>query len=763
MPYDQFLREQLAGDLLPDATDDQILATTFNRLHPQKVEGGSTPEEFRVEYVSDRTQTFVTAMLGLTLECCRRHDHKYDPITQKEYYQFSAFFDNIDEAGLYSYFTNSVPTPTLMMTDDKTKSAIAALDRQIAEKREALRKIEEQTTAIPSPPPTEVTGRVLHLDFEGAIRAPNQSTPGRIGKAVKLTGDDGIGTKAGAFRRYQPFSVGLWINTPDEKERAVIFHRSRAWTDAGSRGYELLIEEGRLSAALIHFWPGNAIRVRTRDKIPTQQWIHVAVTYDGSSQAAGLKLLVDGAEAEIEIIRDNLYKNITGGGGDHISIGERFRDRGFTDGLVDEFQVFDRALSRAEVAHLYDGESLTLLAAAKNSELGPQQKTLRREHYLRTTDDRYRAALAELQTLRQQRCAFQDKTTEIMAMRERPQSRTTYLLKRGAYDARGEEVSPETPAFLPALPDDLPRNRLGLARWLTMPAHPLTARVAVNRFWQSLFGRGLVGTPEDFGSQGAAPSHPELLDWLACDFVDHGWDVKRLHKQLVLSAVYRQSSSVSPELLARDPENLLWSRAPSYRLPAEMLRDNALAVSGLLVGTVGGAPARPYELEASFKPVGRQNGAGSYHRSLYTYWKRTAPAPAMMALDASKREVCRMRRERTSSPLQAFVLMNGPQFVEAARALAQRLLEKHDADTDAIIGEMFRTLTSRRATPPELAVLSKLFDQQLTYFQADVSRAQEYLSTGDAPRNAKLDPSRLAAFAAVANTLLNFDESVMKR
>jgi hypothetical protein len=763
MPYDQFITEQLAGDLLPNADDDQILATTFNRLHPQKVEGGSTPEEFRIEYVADRTQTFGTAFLGLTFECARCHDHKYDPIEQKEYYQVSAFFDNIDEAGLYSFFTNSVPTPTLRLTNDAAKTKLADLDEQIADAVAELEARQKGNIPAGEEVKSEITGRVAHLDFEAAVKGPNQSVPGKVGRAVKLTGDDAIGAKVGNFPRWQPFSVALWMNTPDEKDRAVVFHRSRAWTDAASRGYQLLIEDGRLSASLIHFWPGNAIRVRTRDKIATNQWLHVAITYDGSSQAAGLKIFVNGKPADCEVVRDNLYKNITGGGGDHIAIGERFRDRGFTNGLVDEFQVFDRRLTAIEIAQLHDGESLTKLLAAKRdtSHAGDQQRL--REFLLETTDADYRSLLDALKKLRQQRCQTEDGIAEIMVMRETSEPHPTYFLRRGAYDAREARVYPETPSVLPPFPDDLPRNRLGLARWLTTPDHPLASRVAVNRFWQAIFGRGLVATPEDFGSQGTPPTHPELLDWLAKDLQENGWDVKRLVKQMVMSATYRQASDATPEMLERDPENLLFARAPSYRLSAEMLRDNALAVSGLLVDKIGGAPTRPYDLEVSFKPVGRTKGEGLYRRSLYTYWKRTAPAPAMMTLDASKRDVCRMRRERTSSPLQAFVLMNGPQFVEASRMLAERLIEEHGDAIDEIVVDMFRKLTGRQPSEDERSVLKDLFDKQKAYFAADAKRAEKYLGVGDAPRNTKIDPTQLAALAAVANTLLNFDESVMKR
>ncbi|MGZ0169916.1 MAG: DUF1553 domain-containing protein [Planctomycetales bacterium] len=769
LSYDQFITEQLAGDLLPNATDDQILATTFNRLHPQKVEGGSVPEEFRIEYVADRTQTFATAFLGLTMECCRCHDHKYDPLSQKEYYQLSAFFDNIAEAGLYSYFTPSVPTPTLVMADEATKTKIAAAEQDVEQAEADLKVLadSEKTRGafkswLESKPDPEslIPGQVAHLDFEDAAKGGNKSVDGQKGKAIKLSGDDAVGLKVGNFRRFQPFSVSLWMNTPDVKERAVVFHRSRAWTDAGSRGYQLLIEDGRLSASLIHFWPGNAIRIRTREPLTTNQWHHVVVTWDGSSRADGLSIYRNGERTETDVVRDNLYKNITGGGGDNIAIGERFRDRGFTNGLVDEFKVFDRQLTHLEVVHLGDGASVA--DALKNPEQNLDSRRLY-DYYLATVDADYQAQLAILKAKREAYCGIVDPLREIMVMREERTRRDTYLLKRGAYDARNAKVIPETPAILSTLNDGVARNRLGLAKWLTQPDNPLAARVVVNRMWQMIFGHGLVRTPEDFGRQGQPPTHPELLDWLAVDFVEHDWDVKRLLKQIVLSATYRQSSTPSKESFASDPQNLLLSWSPTFRLPAEMLRDNALATSGLLVRKIGGASAKPYEVEVSFKPVKPDQGEGLYRRSLYTYWKRTGPAPVMMTLDASKRDVCRVRRERTSTPLETFVLMNGPQFVEAARVLSETIQKQHGDDGQAALVELFRTLTGRSPEEAELAILVELYSQQLEYFATNAKAAKAYLKTGRREADAKLDANRLAALSTVANALFSFDEVVNRR
>ncbi|MBO13835.1 MAG: hypothetical protein CMJ68_24180, partial [Planctomycetaceae bacterium] len=659
MPYDRFATLQLAGDLVPQPTDDTRLATTFNRLHSQKVEGGSTLEEFRVEYVADRNHTFAMAFLGLTLECARCHQHKFDPIAQKEYYQFFAFFNNIDESGVYSYFTSSVPTPTLLLSNDKQKQAMAAAETKVSQAETAWQKLNDQREgafeawlAARKPDagaPSPLAGRVYHNDFEKPPGGANRSVEGRIGKAAQLTGDDGIGTGVGNFRRFQPFSVSLWMMTPDEKKRAIIFHRSRAWTDAGSRGYQLMLEDGRLSGSLIHFWPGNALRVVTKRKFPVGSWHHVTMTWDGSNRARGLKIYIDGRPVASTLVRDNLYKNISGGGGDTITIGQRFRDRGLKNGSVDEFSVFNRRLTDLEVAQLHDGHSLDDAMATPADQLTATQRVGLREFFLETVDKPYADQRKAVLAARKTRCESYDGVGEIMVMADLDPTRRrqTYVLRRGAYDAPTDPVEPGTPASLPPFPADAPRNRLGLARWLTDPAHPLTPRVAVNRLWQQCFGGGLVRTPEDFGSQGQPPTHPALLDWLSRDFVSGGWDLQRTLRQIVLSSTYRQDSSAAADLLARDPDNQLLARGPSYQWPAEMIRDNVLWASGLLVDKQGGAPARPYDLAVSFKPVRVDTGEGLYRRSLYTFWKRTGPAPVMMTLDASKRDVCVVKRERT--------------------------------------------------------------------------------------------------------------------
>lgn len=774
MPYDQFLLEQIAGDMLPNASDKQVLATAFNRLHPQKVEGGSVPEEFRTEYVADRAQTVATAFMGLTFECARCHDHKYDPISQQEYYQLFAFFNNIDEAGLYSFFTNSVPTPTLSLLDEKQRQELTDARQKLDHQIEVMQTLPmpelDQTKAwlaryledIKTNPNKTARNAVEHQTFDDTLTGDNQTVPGKIKLGLQLSGDDEYKLKSGNFTRWQPFSFSLWINNPKSRDRAVVFHRSRAWTDAGSRGYQLLIEDDRLSFSLIHFWPGNAIRVVTKQKLPLNQWTHVAISYDGTVAAAGVKIFVDGEMVETEVVRDCLTKKITGGGGDEIAIGARFRDRGFGGGIVDDFRVYDRKLTELEAYCL--SQQTTPAQLLSTNEIDKQ--TLGDPilvQFLRSIYDKELAQSIDAVTnASKELCRAQDATQEIMVMREMKQTRPTHVLQRGVYDAPGKVVEAGTPGALPPMMDAQPKNRLGLAKWLTHPDHPLTARVAVNRLWQICFGTGLVATPEDFGNQGSPPSHPQLLDWLASDFVDNQWDVKRTLKMIVMSDTYCQSSALTKPKLQKDPQNRWLCRAPRTRLTAEMIRDNVLSASGLLVEKLGGPPARPYEVTVSFKPVNRDKGTGLYRRSLYTYWKRTGPAPVMMTLDASKRDVCRVKREHTNTSLQSLVLLNDPQINEAARVLASRLMDDNPS-VDKAIETMFFRLTSRPPTEQETQTLLQLFNDQQKHFVDNPDLAKQFLAIGDTKLEQSHQPAEMAALSIVCVTIMNHHDCIYRR
>ena len=776
LPFNQFITWQLAGDLLPNPTDEQILATAFNRLHQQESEGGSVEEEYRVEYIADRVQTVATAFLGLTFECSRCHDHKFDPITQKDYYGLFSMLQNIDEAGLYSYFTPSAPTPALMMMDAPAKEKMAALNAKVASLEKKLSDAgtpARSTLELRDGIPTSLEGQIAHFTFdelkgnklpdslhpsppappqpkapsdakdktpaqkkkeakappprpEAILKGENKLVPGKLGNAIQFTGDDAVDTPLGNFQRHEPFSISLWLQTPDEKDRAVVLHRSQAWTDAASRGYELLIEAGRIKWSLMNFWPGNAISIRTQAMVPLNEWTQVIVTNDGSSRASGLKIFINGKLAAVDIIKDHLTKNITGGGHDNISLGERMRDRGFKNGLVDDLRIFNRDLSMP-----FDAKLAPLLA--------------------------------ELQAARAEVTALAEAQKEIMVMQELPQPKKAYILTRGEYDKRAEDVGPVTPVFLSPFPKNAPKNRLGYAQWLTAPDHPLTARVTVNRLWQSLFGRGLVKTAEDFGSQGERPLYPELLDHLALKFIQSGWNVKTLIQEIVMSRVYRQQSIADAKTMADDPENQWLARGPHFRLPAEMIRDNALAASGLLKLTMGGAPVYPYEMTEAFKPMGPSAGDAVYRRSLYTNWRRTSPPPAMVAFDAPRRAVCISKRERTDSPLQALILLNGIQYVEAARVLGEKLHLETQGDLPKMIDLGFLRCLSRKPDAKEVQICTQLYQEQLTHFKAVPKEAEELLKTGNAKHDATIPLPEAAAVALLAQALLNHDACVVKR
>ena len=786
LPFNQFITAQIAGDLLPNPTDEQILATAFSRLHQQETEGGSVEEEYRVEYVADRVQTFATAFLGLTFECARCHDHKFDPVTQKEYYGLFSFFQNIDEAGLYSYFTPSVPTPAHMMLEGAAKEKLAAVREKITAAERHGRELRAAGGATfaawlkARPAELKLPGELARYTFDtlekgnkctnalgGALAATlageNKLVPGRLGNAVQFSGDDPVNLALGNFQRHEPFSVALWLRTPDVKDRAVIFHRSQAWTDAGSRGYELLLEDGRLKWSLIHFWPGNAISIQARATVPTNTWTHVVVTYDGSSRADGLRLFVNGSAAAVDVVRDNLTKNITGGGHDNISLAERMRDRGFKGGAIDEFRVFGRVLTPLEAFAAHDDAAARTLLAKSEATLTAAERALLQDYFLATEDTEFQKQLTVLKTVRAELSQLADGVKEIMVMRELPQPKKAYVLFRGEYNQRRDEVPAVTPAALSAWPAGAPRNRLGLAQWLTAPEHTLTARVTVNRFWQNIFGRGLVKTAEDFGSQGARPLYPEVLDWLALKFVASGWDTKALLKAIVTTHTYRQRSVADATTMADDPDNELLARGPRFRLPAEMIRDNALAAAGLLKNQLGGPPVNPYEMSESFKPANASGGDGALRRSLYTNWRRTGPPPALLAFDAPRRAVCSARRERTDSPLQALILLNGVQYVEAARALGETLHHEAKGDVTMMIERGFSRCLSRKPDARETTILRKLYTAQLKHFQAAPAEAAQLLKIGNTKRDEKIPAPEAAAATVLAQALLNHDGCVVKR
>jgi len=785
LSWDQFITWQLAGDLLPNATREQRIATTFNRVHRKTQEGGSVEAEFRQEGISDRVHTFGTAFLGLTFECTRCHDHKYDPLTQKDYYSLGTFFNSIDEWGLLHGNGSIQPNPSLLLTTPAQDSAIATQTTAIQQAEAALAKLRvdreaafQAWLAAPTSPTADL-GLSFDLDISdkgkfanavdaakpGSSDSKNKLVPGHRGQALSFTGDDALNLgNPGISHREDPMSMAFWLKPGPAAKRQVVFHNSAGY-DPGYNGFELILEDGKLRWQVSREWPGNCISVRSKANVASGQWTHVVVTYDGSSRADGLKIFLNGQPVPLETVRDHLTKN--SGSGSGFAFGERVRDNGLRDGAVDDVRLYTRAITAIEVEALNADRSMADQIAAQ-----PKDEAKLRDYYFSAVDPDVRKATADLHGLRRNLRSTLDGVKELPVMEEMMEQRPAYVLARGAYDApTGEPLARSTPSALPPFPADQPRNRLGLARWLTDPNHPLTARVQVNRVWQHFFGRGLVATSENFGSQGELPSHPELLDWLARDFISHGWDMKRLCGQIVLSATYGQDSKATPTLRERDPANVLLARGPTKRLPAEDLRDQALALSGLLVPTIGGPSVKPYLPDAaswkvlnSFVPEYKRDAAPAiYRRSLYTFWRRTAPPPGSLAFDSPGREVCTVRRQQTNTPLQPLVMLNDPQFVEASRALAVRMMKEGGSDASARADWVFREALDRQPDAREHKLLRDLYDSQFTTFQSDPTQADAYLKVGDLRAPADLPPVELAACAALANAVLNLDEAITIR
>ena len=840
LPVDQFITWQLAGDLLPNPTEEQRLATGFNRNHMQTQEGGVVPEEYRTEYVVDRVNTFGRAFLGLSVECARCHDHKYDPVTQKEFYRLFSFFNSVNETGQIPY--SGVPSPSVLLVSSTARQQLDRLDAEIAPLEASVSRVGLCDGVDPAAPDWKArecgafsgwltgsarTSKVVppalfaYLPLDGWSSTPiapkrdpkthelskpdvkvtfvnlvpgkkpatlegdkdrvPKTVPGHTGNAQLLVGDSHIdlGSKTGLFERNDPFSLSLWFRIERAGVMGPLVTRGADLFN-GNRGYEIFIhKDGTLTAGLHHVFPDNSIEIATQPLKPGS-WYHLALTYDGSSRAAGLHLFLNGRVAPTTVVIDHLQQSIIVSGDPKnkswvdypgLRIGRR-QDETLEGVTVDEFRAYAAQLTSFEVAALAGdpdpiGAVLSVPADRRTSE---QRGWLEEQFRLRVATT-VPAALRTLSTLRGQENTILTGLPEVMAMRELPAPRPTFILSRGAYDAPTTQVTPGTPHVLGDMPASLPQNRLGLAKWLIAPTHPLTARVIVNRYWAMIFGRGIVATPADFGNQGKLPTHPQLLDWLATTFVESGWNLKALQKQMVTSAAYRQSSVGEARSLEIDPANDLLSRGPSYRLAAEQIRDSALAASGLLVRTVGGPSVYPYQPAGLWEALATRNatkyeqghGDALYRRSLYTVWKRSSPPPAAINFDAAERLFCTVNRQRTNTPLQSLVLMNDPQYVEASRVLAERMmLEGGSTPADRIV-LAFRLLTSRRPDAGELASLERLYAEQRAEFVHDRKAALSLLTVGEHRRNAALDPIDTATCAIVATTIMNFDEAAFKR
>ena len=761
MPYDQFITEQLAGDLLPSPTRDQKIATAFNRNHPMTGEGGVIEEEIRVEYVTNRTNTVGTALLGLTLECAKCHDHKFDPISQKEYFKMSSFFNNVKELGMTPNDGDFGPIEHLTTKDQD--SILSYIDNLITDY--SKQEINEKPT---------LTKPLVYLGFEGIQKNRAVDKVKHVKASGKLELVDGKNGNAASFDHMYddikihelnhfesstPFTVSLWskLKKDNHKTKALVGNaglKAHSW-----KGWEVYLDSiNRPALKIVSELPHNYIHVSAIDPVALDDWNHITASYNGNLKADGVSIYVNGKPVATKIHYDGLNGSIKRDKKSGIIVGKAYRrftgDNGIFTGEIDELYIYNGHILPHEAKKIFEQSTNTsnIEVLAYNNNSAHKKKIVK---------------------LVNQKIKLLDTVPAIMVMKDMPEKRKTYVLNRGVYNNHGEEVS--AGGIAKVLPYDstaYEANRLGLSKWLFDANNPLTARVAVNRYWQMIFGTGIVSTPEDFGNQGALPTHPKLLDWLAVEFKKYDWDIRKLLKLMVTSYTYKQSSHIASEKYAIDPENNWLSRAPRYRLQAEFIRDNALASSGLLNTKVGGKSSKPYQPEGLWIEVGnysqallrykKDKGDSQYRRSMYTLIRRTSPPPFMTIFDAPNREICTVKRESTNTPLQALVLLNDPQFVEAARALACRLGSKYGDDFETIINSGFLLALTREVSQKELEILERLYEQQLQHFSEKPEELSNYLAVGDFKVPEHLNKKKIAALAVVCSTILNMDEAYTK-
>ncbi len=800
-PFDQFTVEQLAGDLLKNPSTDQLVATGFQRCAMSTNEGGTIDEENRALYATDRVQTFGWVYLGLTTNCCQCHDHKFDPITMKDYYSLAAFFRNTTQPAKDGNVKDG-RGPAIRVPVEADRARWASIDAEIAAAKSArdtrrataqepLAKWLASTTAdsiretIPTDgrlaylPLTEGTGNnvVAIGDVDEIMVIGNGNLTwiddGKLGPAIQLkTGSTLEAGSLGDFSLEQPFSHAEWIRTPNPDPTAAIIARMDERNE--HRGWDLFIAGGRLATHIVSTWPNNALKVTTQKPvIKKDTWHHVCVTIDGSGKPEGVSIYIDGTRQETEISTNNLKLDADVRTESPLRIGQRSEGSVFDGGSVQDVYLYNRVLSESEVNLLRETELLARSLKIKSDQRTDQQQAALLEYYLNNYDIEFPKLASAVIELETERTAIEARSPVTLVQVERTdRPAITNILMRGEYDNVGEEVTAAPPAALHPFAEDAPKNRLGLARWVVDPANPLTARVTVNRFWQEIFGHGIVTTAEDFGVMGSPPTHPELLDWLATDFVANDWNVKRFFKNILMSATYRQAAKFTTDKLAKDRDNHLYSRGPRFRMDAEMVRDLALSVSGLRSHKMFGPGVRPYQPTDIWSMVGlpggdtrdykADTGENLYRRSVYTFWKRMAPPPSLEAFNAPSREVCSVRRERTNTPLQALVTLNDPQFVEAARKLAESAITENGNDNVRIINAITGRILSRSFTEDEMAIALTTHADLAKYYIEHPDNAKSLLAFGESPVDESLDPVNLAAWVMTCNEMLNLDEALTK-
>jgi hypothetical protein len=782
-PFNRFTLEQIAGDLLPNATLDQKIATGFNRNHRSNAEDGIVAEEYEVEYVVDRVETTSTVFLGLTLGCARCHNHKYDPSSQKEFYQLFAYFNNVPELGRAMKYHNSppmIPAPTAAQQAElKTfehrlheKEAFLAQNDADISKAIAARTSEIAKTDGHWAPSTGLESAFPMKDGAGtkSVDGTVSYVPGHIGRAAAFDGkaylDAGL---IAQFENDDPFSISAWVYSDSTPEGSLI---SMMKDGLKGRGYGVHFNHGKIYVNFTTVWETDAIRVESEEALDAGCWYQLTVAYTGSRRAEGVHVYLDGRPLKMRVEGDNICRPFNNNERFHapLRIGAGWGPERRFRGRIDDLRVYRRRLPEDEISALAVGEPASVIARKPAQQRNRAETMALRWFFLENlAEPRLQNAWKELTAIRWEKEQFERTFPTVMVMAENPTPTETHLLIRGAYDKPGDKVERGVPAVLPPLPAGAPNNRLGLAQWLIDPGNPLPARVTVNRFWQMYFGTGIVKTTEDFGVQGEWPSHPELLDWLATEFIRIGWDVKAMQKLIVTSAAYRQSSRTTPELMQRDPENRLLARGPRFRLPAEMIRDQALFAAGLLKEKIGGPSVKPYQPAGLWKELTmggldyeQDHGDDLYRRSLYIYWKRTVAPPMMANFDAASRESCVVRETRTNTPLQALNLMNDVALVEAARGLGQRMIKEGGSDAASRLRYGFELATGRTPSQREEQILRDNLQYHLDYFSGKSREIEALLTQGESKRDTSLDPRELAAYASVGSLLLNLDETVTK-
>ena len=789
MPFDQFTIEQLAGDMIPGATIQQKIASGFHRNLMTSDEGGLIDSEYRNLYVVDRVATTGVTWLGMTVACAQCHDHKYDPISTEDFYKIYAFFNNVPENGKDGVRDRNpapflqVPTAEMEQQQQDLEKQMADVEAELASFKSSLPDKQAEweksllaAEKLPEPPvplayfPLDADGDALGSEQDSAesriVAEPHgeiKFADGMSGKSFDTNQETWFqyGQRFG-FEKDEPFSVGTFLYvTP---QGGAPFGKM---DDAnGARGWDVEFHGLRPSVHLIHQWPEDVIHIQSDSDVPANTFTHLAFTYDGSGKADGLKLYINGQLAKTSIKKDGLKGTIRNE--IPFCVGRRGAAGTQFTGRIDDLRIYDRALEAPEVASLGVGDTYQLVKIAMEARTDEQKKRL--EDFFRSTQSSELSAMeSKVTSTRKTKDDFILSIPNTMVMAEMEKPRDTFIKVRGQYDLDGDKVLPGTPDFLPPIAtreDGNPLNRLDFAKWLVSRDHPLTSRVTVNRWWAVLFGNGIVKTLNDFGAQGEQPTHPELLDWLAADFV-RDWDTKRAIKQIVMSATYQQTSRASAESVSDDQENRRLARGPRQRLDAELIRDNALAIAGVLNPKLGGKSIKPAQPEGTWEinemsgyKYEKSQGDELYRRGLYVYWRRSTVYPSFVTLDAPTREFCVSQRAKTSTPLQSLVLMNDPVFVEAARAFAQRILSAPDLDDAGRIRLAWQVALSRVPTEAEFAILQGVLQQQQTTYQADAESAAKLLTVGDIARIDKVSDSDLAAWTAFCNVILNLNETI---